>query len=313
MEQTPAQVMLLGAVLPALIAGAAALLGWGLLSDDETPAARRPWWIAPPALFLAFVCVLGATEAIPGELWPRSAIDRKLAIGLMALGAGLVSALAPWRVGGALAAALGAGAAAWVSAGALHPQTIGTGELVGMLAIAGGVGGAAVWVYDRWDAEGRWLAPMGLAMVAGGGVGVIFLGSLNETALHAGLLGSFLAAWGLARLVVPRASLARGGAATFAVLMAGLLTMGRSLGLPPAPGLSYVLVLVAIGAVGVGAQLGRGRGWFVRMIVMVAVTGAPLGAAIGIALAADQRAADEDGSDDDTDWSDYYENYSPDG
>ncbi len=312
MEQTPAQVALLGAALPALIAAAAALLGWGLLCNDHTPATRRPWWVAPPALFLAFVCVLGATEAIHPDLWPKGVPDRKLALGLIALGAGMAHAFAPWRTLGLAASALGGVGAAWVSLGALHPQTLGTTELVATLAATGALTAACVWVYGLGDDAGEWMSPWGLALVAGGAAGVIFLGSLNETALHAGMLACFCLAWGVARMFVPRASMARGGATTMAVLLVGLLTMGRALGLPPAPTLSYALVLVAVAGVGVGALLGRGRRWLVRLVLVVAATGAPLAVGAGLAYTP-PRDEGEDGSDGEDDWSEYYENYTEDG
>ncbi|MEZ6242124.1 MAG: hypothetical protein R3B57_03695 [Phycisphaerales bacterium] len=304
MEQTPAHMILLGVALPALIALVGALLAWGLLCDDKTPAARRPWWVAPPALFLAFASVLGATNSVEASLWPLSAPERKLAIGLVALAAGMVDAISPWRVVRVAARMLGAGAAAWVTAGALHPHTLNTTDLVLLLTLAGVLAAACVWVFVRWESDAS-LGALALGLACGGAAVVLFLGSSPKTGLQAGLLGAFFVAWGLGAVAVPRATLARGGATTLVVILVGLLTAGQAFSFEPAPWASYVLVLVALAGAGLGGRLGRGRHWLVRTVLVFVTTAAPLGIGVGLALTPprDQERGDDAGDADGWDWS----------
>jgi hypothetical protein len=273
-----AQTLLLGALLPAVLA-LAPLLVLRLRPGAGDVAQRAAGAMALGVGFLAGYAALGGEPLRPAE--PQ---DWLPALALLAGAVGTLEGLprTPTALGWALRLGV-AGLAAWL----LLPQWLAAKPTAWQWQL--GIGAAILGLWAALDAlaarrPGNWFAPL-LALTAAVGAAVLMCASTAKFAQAAGVLAATLA--GAALAIRGQFLPLRGLVPGVAVLLPGLMAEGAMNTFSDVPLASFALVAAAPLMLVAG-----GRGWRVATAAVLL----PLAAAVGLAVAMTSGGEGEGGT-----------------
>jgi hypothetical protein len=282
----PLDAVLLGAVLPGLLAGTALLAAWWGRNRGAPARPRGPRWVAP---LVVAAGVIAAELAIRGgrtEPWPVSAPERFPHVALAALVLALLDGGRRWPAGlrPAVRFVFGAGAT-WVLLGALPADAAARAALAGWAALAGL---ASMFLGGALEAGGEIRrgpdAAIVLAIASLATSAVLLAAHVATLAQLAGALAAVVIAAAVAGFLAPALTLSGGAAWMGVMLLTWLLVAGTFFGsgIPPARlALIGASVLVGVGWINIGSVLRLGAP--ARFGGLIAGAGAP--AALAAALA----------------------------
>jgi len=294
--QLETRILLFGAILPGLLAGAGLLIAWrrarkrGVLARDDRDG---PVWLMPILLLIGFIAADWVIHGHP-RLWPDSAAYRyPHAVGLAAA-LGVVEGLLRlprWlmlMLRSVVYAAIG-----WILVERYHEVgTVPTEQFVGWLLVGGIGGGMIATAADRAARDlPAGLGPALLLPIAGATAAIGYFGTLAYAAQSLPSTIAVLVAALVVGLLVRGLRLDRGAITTLVGIM---IAMGFGAGLQAEVVSTPALLLLGMSPLGLLAAAWLGaRHWAWRVIAGLIATGAILAASgAAMSLATTQESPD---------------------